>query len=166
MSGEIIVRGARLHNLKNVTVRIPKNKLVVVSGPSGAGKSALILDTLHREGQRQYLEALGMISYQLARPAVDRIEGLSTTIAVDQHLTNRSPRSTVGTEAGVYTCLRLLFAKIGHRACSGCGRDIAPPHTLGEQVMDDCDEREPAASYPCPHCGTKVEATQYGPLLL
>lgn len=121
------------------------------------GKSALILDTLHREGQRQCLEALGLISYRLARPAVDRIEGLSPTIAVEQHLTNRSPRSTVGTETGVYTYLRLLFAKIGHRPCPGCGRDTAPPHTLGEQAADDWDGPEPVASYPCPHCGAKVE---------
>lgn len=155
MAGEIIIRGARTHTLKHVTVRIPKHRLVVLTGPSGSGKSALALDTLDREAQRQYLEALGFVSHQLPRPPGDRIDGLAPTVSVDQHLTNRSPRSTVGTETAIYTYLRVLFAKVGHRPCPACGRDIAPPHTLAVAVTEDADEPEEARS-PCPHCGTPV----------
>jgi len=163
MSGEIIIRGARLHNLKNVTVHIPKNRLVVLTGLSGSGKSALAFETLHKEGQRQYLESLGVVSYQVSRPPLDRIEGLSPTISVDQHLTNRSPRSTVGTDTDIYTYLRVLFAKIGHRPCPGCGNDIAPPHMLDEQVtLVESDDPDEAAIYPCPHCGTLVPAFEMG----
>jgi excinuclease ABC subunit A len=162
MSAEIIIRGARLYNLKNITVHIPKNRLVVLTGLSGSGKSALAFDILHKEGQRQYLESLGMVSYQLTRPPVDRIEGLSPTISVDQHQANRSPRSTMGTETDLYTYLRVLFAKIGHRPCPACGKDIAPPHMLDEQFMAESDEPDGAASYPCPSCGTKVEELLMG----
>ncbi|MFO7172161.1 MAG: excinuclease ABC subunit UvrA [Bacillota bacterium] len=157
MSGEILIQGARTHNLKNITVRIPRNRLVAVTGVSGSGKSALVFDTLHREAQRQFLEAMGMVPYGLARAPVDRIEGLSPTIAVGQHLTNRNPRSTVGTETGIYTYLRLLFATIGHRPCPGCGQEIAPPQSLAEQAAEDGDDPEAAARYPCPHCGARVE---------
>ncbi|HYF91313.1 MAG TPA: excinuclease ABC subunit UvrA [Symbiobacteriaceae bacterium] len=162
MSDEIIIRGARLHNLKNVTVRIPKYKLVVLTGLSGSGKSALAFETLHKEGQRQFLESVGMVTFQLQRPPIDRIEGLSPTISVDQHLTNRSPRSTVGTETDIYTYLRVLFAKIGHRPCPACGKDIAPPHMLEEITLEEADEPDEAATYPCPHCGTKVQEFEMG----
>lgn len=160
MSSEIVIHGARLHNLKHITVRIPKYKLVVITGLSGSGKSALALDTLYREGQRQYLEALGMIAYQLPRSAVDRVDGLSPTVAVDQQMTNRNSRSTVGTETGIYAYLRLLFAKVGHRPCPACGRDIASPYFLDQQVVEDWEEEpeETTTTYPCPHCGTKVDA--------
>src|SRR5512144_2069310 len=124
MTDQIIVRGARLHNLKNITVAIPKNQLVVLTGLSGSGKSTLGFDILHKEGQRQYIESLGLVSYGLAKPPVDSITGLSPSISIDQHLTNRSPRSTVGTSTDVYTYLRVLFARLGHRPCPHCGKDI------------------------------------------
>src|SRR5512139_2298383 len=94
MPAEILIRGARLHNLKNITVAVPKNQLVVLTGLSGSGKSTLGFDILHKEGQRQYIESLGLVSYGLAKPPVDSITGLSPSISIDQHLTNRSPRST------------------------------------------------------------------------
>lgn len=160
MKDEIIIKGARLHNLKNVTVTIPKNKLVVLTGLSGSGKSSLAFDILHKEGQRQYMESMGLVTDYLSKPPVDSIEGLSPTISVDQHLTNRSPRSTVGTETEIFTYLRILFAKIGHRPCPKCGSDIAPPQNLGEEWMeteeDDCNDAEGNALYPCSECGTKV----------
>ncbi|HWI66082.1 MAG TPA: excinuclease ABC subunit UvrA [Symbiobacteriaceae bacterium] len=162
MSGEIVIRGARLHNLKNVTVHIPRNKLVVLTGLSGSGKSALAFETLHQESQRQYLESMGVVSYQVSRPPVDRIDGLSPTISVDQHLTNRSPRSTVGTDTDIFTYLRVLFAKIGHRPCPGCGADVAPPHMVDELVMAEADDPDEAAYYPCPACGTKVQELEMG----
>src|SRR5512142_1367169 len=101
MQDTITIRGARLHNLKNITLSIPKNKLVVLTGLSGSGKSTLAFDTLHQEGQRQYLESLGMVPYQ-QKPSVERIEGLSPSISIDQRWTNRSPRSTVGTVTDVF----------------------------------------------------------------
>src|SRR5512139_1354863 len=126
MPAEILIRGARLHNLKNVTVAIPKNQLVVLTGVSGSGKSTLGFDILLKEGQRQYMESLGMVAFGLAKPPVDAISGLSPSISVDQHLTNRSPRSTVGTVTDVYTYLRVLFARLGHRPCPSCGKDVPP----------------------------------------
>ncbi len=100
MDGSILIK-ARLHNLKNVTLAIPKNRLVVLTGLSGSGKSTLAFDTLHKEGQGQYLKSLGMVTGYVSKPAVDSITDLSPSISVDQHLTNRSPRSTVGTATEV-----------------------------------------------------------------
>ncbi len=100
MPDQITVRGARLHNLKNLSLSIPKNQFVVLTGQSGSGKFTLGFDILLKEGQRQYMEALGMVTFGLSKPPVDAITGLSPTISVDQHLTNHSPRSTVGTATG------------------------------------------------------------------
>src|SRR3954462_15459195 len=97
MMDQITIRGARLHNLKNVTVAIPKNQLVVLTGVSGSGKSTLGFDILHKEGVRQIMEAIGTVAYGLAKPPVDSITGLAPTVSIDQHLTNHSPRSTVST---------------------------------------------------------------------
>src|SRR6266566_323993 len=108
MTAYITIRGARLHNLKNVTLTIPKNQLVVLTGVSGSGKSTLGFDILHKEGQRQYLESLGLVAFGLAKPPVDAITGLSPSISVDQHLTNRSPRSTVGTDRSLYLSTRVV----------------------------------------------------------
>jgi excinuclease ABC subunit A len=132
----ITVRGARLHNLKNVTLSIPKNKLVVFTGVSGSGKSTMAFDTLHREGQRQYMESLGMVTYA-SKPAVDSISGLSPSISVEQSLANRSPRSTVGTATEVFTYLRVLFARVGHRPCPQCGGDVPPAHEGGVEGLRD-----------------------------
>src|SRR3990170_3235966 len=128
MTDQITIRGARLHNLKNVTLSIPKNKLVVLTGLSGSGKSTLAFDILHKEGQRQYMESLGLVTWGLSKPPVDSIAGLSPSIRVDQHLTNHSPRSTFGTATEVFTYLRVLYARLGHRPCPRCGGDVPPPH--------------------------------------
>src|SRR5512138_3819618 len=117
MPDQIIIRGARLHNLKNISLTIPKNRLVVLTGVSGSGKSTLGFDLLNKEGQRQYLESLGLVTWGVSKLPVESITGLSPTVSVDQHLTNRSPRSTVGTTTDVYTNLRILFARLGHRPC-------------------------------------------------
>ncbi|MFN8482962.1 MAG: excinuclease ABC subunit UvrA [Anaerolineae bacterium] len=158
---EITIRGAWLHNLKNVSLTIPKNKLVVLTGVSGSGKSTLGFDILHKEGERQYIEALGMAPFGLTKPPVDSITGLSPSVSIDQRLTNRSPRSTVGTATHVYTYLRILFARLGHRACPTCGQDIPPAfdpvdvETPGDAAADD-DAAAPAETFPCPHCGSPV----------
>src|SRR5512137_1511381 len=126
MQPGITISNARLHNLKNITLTIPKEKFVVLTGLSGSGKSTLGFDILLKEGQRQYLESLGLVTFGLAKPPVDAIRGLSPSISVGQHLTNRSPRSTVGTSTEVYTYLRVLFARLGHRPCPACGKDVPP----------------------------------------
>jgi len=156
---EITVRGARLHNLKNISFSIPKNRLVVFTGLSGSGKSTMAFDTLHKEGQRQYMESLGMVTYE-SRPPVDAIVGLSPSISVDQHNSNRSPRSTVGTATVVYTYLRVLFARAGHRPCPQCGADVPPQHETGaelENVLSDEDESQEIENYTsCPNCGARL----------
>jgi excinuclease ABC subunit A len=156
---EITVRGARLHNLKNVSFSLPKNQFVVFSGLSGSGKSTMAFDTLHKEGQRQYMESLGMVTYE-SRPPVDAIIGLSPSISVDQHNTNRSPRSTFGTATDVYTYLRVLFARTGHRPCPKCGADVPPEHAMGESIesmwADDDVSGETENSVACPNCGAAL----------
>jgi excinuclease ABC subunit A len=167
MAAQITVRGARLHNLKNLTVAIPKNQLVVLTGVSGSGKSTLGFDILHREAQRQYMEALGFVAFGLTKPPVDSITGLSPSVSIDQHLTNRSPRSTVGTVTEVYTYLRVLFARLGHRPCPRCGQDVPPPFGSagaqlgfgsaeweGEPGADEVSDTE--ETFPCPHCSAPV----------
>jgi excinuclease ABC subunit A len=166
MTNYITIKGARLHNLKNITLSIPKNKLVVVTGVSGSGKSTLALDLLHKEGQRQYMESLGLVTDALSKSQVESIEGLSPSICVDQHLTNRSPRSTVGTATEVFTYLRVLYARSGHRPCPACGADIPPSYDVngGEVWADESDDVsanaseviESGESYPCPNCGALV----------
>jgi excinuclease ABC subunit A len=161
MTAEITIRGARLHNLKNVTLTSPKNQLVVLTGLSGSGKSTLGFDILHKEGLRQYLESIGIVPFGLAKPPVDAISGLSPTISVDQHLTNHSPRSTVGTTTDIYTYLRVLFARLGHRPCLTCGKDVPPSFDPanaeweGESNAND-DAAAPEATFPCPHCGAPI----------
>ncbi|MGE5218379.1 MAG: excinuclease ABC subunit UvrA [Chloroflexota bacterium] len=128
MAGAIVIKGARVHNLKNLDLEIPRDRLVVVTGVSGSGKSSLAFDTLFAEGQRRYLESLGADARQLLqrieRPDVDGIEGLSPTIAIQQHPGQAGPRSTVGTMTDVYDFLRLLFARTGQPHCPRCGREI------------------------------------------
>ncbi|MDD5468652.1 MAG: excinuclease ABC subunit UvrA [Anaerolineales bacterium] len=161
MTDQITIRGARLHNLKNITLSIPKNQLVVLTGVSGSGKSSLGFDILHKEGQRQYLESLGMAAFGLAKPPVEAISGLSPSISIDQHLTNRSPRSTVGTVTDVYTYLRVLFARLGRRPCPRCGQDVPPNFDSANSAWEgdastDDDASPPEAAFPCPHCGAPV----------
>lgn len=125
----IKVRGARAHNLKNIDVDIPRDKLVVVTGLSGSGKSSLAFDTIYAEGQRRYVESLSAYARQflgqMDKPDVDYIEGLSPAISIDQKTTSRNPRSTVGTVTEIYDYLRLLYARIGHPHCPRCGREIS-----------------------------------------
>lgn len=160
MPDQIIIRGARLHNLKNITLSIPRNRLVVLTGLSGSGKSTLGFDILLKEGQRQYLESLGLVTFGVARPPVDSITGLSPTISIDQYLSNHSPRSTVGTVTEVFTYLRLLFARLGHRPCPACGNDIPPSfdpaNAAWEGNPESSDGDLPEITYPCPHCGAPV----------
>jgi excinuclease ABC subunit A len=164
MTAHITIRGARLHNLKNVTLAIPKNQFVVLTGLSGSGKSTLGFDILHKEGVRQYMEALGIVPFGMAKPPVHTITGLSPTISLDQRLTNHSPRSTVGTATDVYTYLRVLFARLGHRPCPACGNDVSTsfdPATGGSVEWESAsglgdDAAAPEAIFPCPLCGTPV----------
>ena len=124
----IVVRGAREHNLKNVNVTIPRDKLVVVTGPSGSGKSTLAFDTIYAEGQRRYVESLSAYARQflgrMDKPNVEYIEGLSPAISIDQKGVSNNPRSTVGTVTEIYDYLRLLYARVGHPHCYNCGRPI------------------------------------------
>ena len=125
----IVVKGAREHNLKNITISLPRNQLVVITGLSGSGKSSLAFDTIYAEGQRRYVESLSAYARQflelMEKPDVDSIEGLSPAISIEQKSSGRNPRSTVGTVTEVYDYLRLLFARIGRVFCYGCGREIS-----------------------------------------
>ena len=128
LQDKLIVRGAREHNLKNVTLEIPRNKLVVFTGLSGSGKTSLAFDTIYAEGQRRYVESLSsyarMFLGQMEKPDIDSIDGLSPAISIDQKTTARNPRSTVGTVTEIYDYLRLLYARIGVPHCPKCGREI------------------------------------------
>ena len=125
----ISVRGARVHNLKNIDVDIPRNRLVVITGLSGSGKSSLAFDTIYAEGQRRYVESLSAYARQfleqMEKPDVDLIDGLSPAISIEQKTTGSNPRSTVGTVTEIYDYLRLLFASIGVPHCSNCGKEIS-----------------------------------------
>ena len=125
----IHVYGARENNLKNITISIPKNQLVVVTGISGSGKSTLAFSTLYAEGQRRYIESLSSYARQflgrVGKPDVDKIEGLTPAIAIDQKTTSKNPRSTVGTITEIYDYLRLLFSRIGEQHCHECGKPIS-----------------------------------------
>ncbi|MBI2844073.1 MAG: excinuclease ABC subunit UvrA [Armatimonadetes bacterium] len=134
----ILVRGAREHNLKNVDVEIPRDKMVVITGLSGSGKSSLAFDTIYAEGQRRYVESLSAYARQflgqMDKPDVDDITGLSPAVSIDQKSTTRNPRSTVGTVTEIYDYLRLMFARIGRPHCPQCGREIAQQTV--EQIVD------------------------------
>ncbi len=138
----IIIKGAREHNLKNIDVEIPKNKLVVFTGLSGSGKSSLAFDTIYAEGQRRYVESLSSYARQflgvMKKPDVDLIEGLSPAISIDQKGASHNPRSTVGTVTEIYDYLRLLFARVGHPHCPNCGREIS--HLSKEQIVNSIFE--------------------------
>src|SRR6185369_623571 len=125
----IVIRGAREHNLKNVTVELPKQRLVVLTGPSGSGKSSLAFDTLFAEGQRRYVESLSSYARQflgqMEKPKYDTIRGLSPTISIEQKSASSNPRSTVGTVTEVHDYLRVLFASIGVQHCPKCGLKAA-----------------------------------------
>jgi excinuclease ABC subunit A len=137
-AGQLVVSGAREHNLKDIDVRLPRNALIVITGLSGSGKSSLAFDTIYAEGQRRYVESLSAYARQflgqMDKPDVDSIEGLSPAISIDQKTTSRNPRSTVGTVTEIYDYLRLLWARIGHPHCPNCDRPIAAQSA--EQIID------------------------------
>jgi excinuclease ABC subunit A len=138
MAGKIVIKGARVHNLKNIDLEIPRDQLVVITGVSGSGKSSLAFDTLFAEGERRYLESLAadarQLLEQMEKPDVDSIDGLSPAVAIEQKASLANPRSTVGTITDIYDYLRLLFARVGQPTCAQCGREITA-HTA-EQVVD------------------------------
>src|SRR5579859_6877545 len=129
MSEMLVVRGAREHNLRNISVDLPRDRLIVFTGLSGSGKSSLAFDTIYAEGQSRYVESLSSYARQflgqMDKPDVDFIEGLSPAISIDQKSASKNPRSTVGTITEVYDYLRLLYARIGVPHCPICGRPIA-----------------------------------------
>jgi excinuclease ABC subunit A len=141
----IIIRGAREHNLKNIDVVIPRNKLVVITGVSGSGKSSLAFDTIFAEGQRRYVESLSAYARQfleqMEKPDVDSIEGLSPAISIEQKTTSKNPRSTVGTVTEIYDYLRLLYASIGSPTAR-----VRP----GDPAADDPADGRPADALPSP----------------
>ena len=147
---KIIVKGAKEHNLKNIDVEIPREKLVVITGLSGSGKSSLAFDTIYAEGQRRYVESLSsyarMFLGQMDKPNVESIEGLSPAISIDQKTTSKNPRSTVGTVTEIYDYLRLLYARIGVPHCTVCGREIR------QQTVDQIVDK--IMAYPA---GTKIQ---------
>ena len=141
---KIVIKGAREHNLKNINVEIPRDKLVVMTGPSGSGKSSLAFDTIYADGQRRYVESLSSYARQflgqMDKPEVDSIEGLSPAISIDQKTTSKNPRSTVGTVTEIYDYLRLLYARIGTAHCPVCGKEIS------SQSVDEIVDRLRALS--------------------
>jgi len=138
-AGKVIaIKGAREHNLKDINVNIPRDRLVVITGLSGSGKSSLAFDTIYAEGQRRYVESLSAYARQfleqMDKPDVDLIEGLSPAISIEQKTTSKNPRSTVGTVTEIYDYLRLLFARVGTPHCYRCGRVIASQTV--QQIVD------------------------------
>src|SRR5437016_11219467 len=135
---KIVIRGAREHNLKNIDITIPRDKLVVITGLSGWGKRILAFDTIFAEGQRRYVESLSAFARQfldkMEKPDVDHIDGLSPAISIDQKGTTHNPRSTVGTVTEIYDYMRLLYARIGHPHCPNCGREVSR-QTI-QQIVD------------------------------
>ena len=123
--GRIVIRGARTHNLKNIDLTLPQERLIVVTGVSGSGKSSLAFDTIYAEGQRRYVESLSAYARQflerMEKPDVDRVDGICPAIAIRQKNSVRNPRSTVGTTTEIHDYLRLLFARVGRTICRGCG---------------------------------------------
>ncbi len=144
MSDSIVITGAREHNLKDISLSLPRDRFIVITGLSGSGKSSLAFDTIYAEGQRRYVESLSAYARQflgqMDKPDVDSIEGLSPAISIDQKTTSRNPRSTVGTVTEIYDYLRLLYARVGHPHCPNCGRPIAGQSV--QQIVDQVCELE------------------------
>ena len=143
----IVIKGAKVHNLKNIDLEIKRDKFTVLTGLSGSGKSSLAFDTIYAEGQRRYVESLSSYARQflgqMDKPDVDYIEGMSPSISIDQKTTSRNPRSTVGTVTEIYDYLRLLYASVGHLYCPKCGKEVSS-YTVDQMVdkIMDFDEGE------------------------
>ena len=144
MTSDLIINGAREHNLKDISLRLPRDRFIVITGLSGSGKSSLAFDTIYAEGQRRYVESLSAYARQflgqMDKPDVDSIEGLSPAISIDQKTTSRNPRSTVGTVTEIYDYLRLLYARVGHPHCPQCGLPISGQSV--QQIVDHISELE------------------------
>jgi len=140
MKETIFIKGAWENNLKKVSLSIPKYKLVVLTGPSGSGKSTLAMDTLQRECQRQYLDSMGMMANAINKPKVEYIRGLSPSISVGQHVTNRNPRSTVGTVTDIYKYIRFIFARLGEQVCISCNARIPASFERTEVLVEEDEE--------------------------
>ena len=149
MTSDLIINGAREHNLKDISLRLPRDRFIVITGLSGSGKSSLAFDTIYAEGQRRYVESLSAYARQflgqMDKPDVDSIEGLSPAISIDQKTTSRNPRSTVGTVTEIYDYLRLLYARVGHPHCPNCGRPISGQSV--QQIVDHVCELEPGTRF-------------------
>src|SRR5665648_204160 len=144
MARDIFIKGANEHNLKNIDVTIPRDKMVVLTGLSGSGKSSLAFDTIYAEGQRRYVESLSSYARQflgqMEKPDVEYIEGLSPAISIDQKTTSKNPRSTVGTVTEIHDYLRLMYARIGIPHCYICGKEISSQSI--DQIVDSIMEFE------------------------
>ncbi len=153
MSNRLVISGAREHNLRNVDLDLPRDKLIVFTGLSGSGKSSLAFDTIFAEGQRRYVESLSAYARQflgqMDKPDVDFIEGLSPAVSIDQKSTNRNPRSTVGTITEVYDYLRLLFSRAGTQHCPVCGERVtAQTRSRSSIVSSSCPRARATRSSP------------------
>ena len=155
INNKIVIKGAKEHNLKNISLELPRDKLIVMTGLSGSGKSSLAFDTIYADGQRRYIESLSsyarMFLGQMEKPDVESIEGLSPAISIDQKTTSKNPRSTVGTVTEIYDYLRLLYARIGIPHCPVCGREIKQQTV--DQIADRIMELE---------TGTKIHTYHWG----
>ena len=144
----IVVRGVRVHNLKNIDFEIPHNALTIVTGVSGSGKSSLAFDTIYAEGQRRYIESLSAYARQflerIEKPDIDEVHGIAPAIAIRQRNTARTPRSTVGTSTEIYDYLRLLFARVGTTICYNCGQAVKrdTPQSIADEVESQNGERD------------------------
>src|SRR3954451_1347329 len=161
----IVVRGARVHNLKNIDFEVPHNSLTVVTGVSGSGKSSLAFDTIYAEGQRRYVESLSAYARQflerIEKPDADSIDGIAPAVAIKQKNTTRNPRSTVATATEIYDYLRLLFARVGRTFCANCGREVKKDTV--DEVADTILALEPGTRlqvlFPLERAGTNTPQT-------
>ena len=167
MSDAIVITGAREHNLKDVSLRLPRDRFIVITGLSGSGKSSLAFDTIYAEGQRRYVESLSAYARQflgqMDKPDVDSIEGLSPAISIDQKTTSRNPRSTVGTVTEIYDYLRLLYARIGHPHCPNCGKPIQGQSL--QQIVDQVLELAPGTRFTINAPVVRGRKGEYGKVL-
>src|SRR5262244_765524 len=169
MSEEVIrIRGARVHNLKNITVEIPLNRLTVITGVSGSGKSSLAFDTIYAEGQRRYVESLSAYARQflerMDKPEVDEVVGICPAISIRQKNSTRNPRSTVATQTEIYDYLRLLFARIGQTCCSNCGRVVTrdTPESVADSILQLPDGTRFYVMFPASPAAEETSASSNG----